>query len=150
MWVIMFGYSCKPVCVCVVFVSVTHTSHTSWARHWLLMLMYYCVYLLSRQAVSHCLCVCVCGYASLLAHSNECHVMLLKSELLWSVKDCVCVCERVCLLSGSAGDWLTDCSGSDVTQRCVTPSACVLVHSGVNAARILFTFVLARELLCVW
>ncbi len=51
----------------------------------------------------------MCGYASLLAHSNERHVMLLKSELLYSVNSnessacfcaalsetcAVCVCER--------------------------------------------------------
>lgn len=126
MCVAIFSYSCKPVCVCVVFISVTLHTQAGLGTGFLC----YCAIVFSSFQDE----LCVYGYASLLAHSNERHVMLLKSALPVSVL--LSLKPWVCLLSGS--DWL---------QPLWYDSA--LVNSGVNAARIFFTFVLARENYCV-
>lgn len=124
MCVAIFSYSCKPVCVWFLFLS--HFTHKLGSA-----LVSYVTVLLCFPPFKTS---CVYGYASLLAHSNERHVMLLKSELPVSVL--LSLKPWVCLLSGS--DWL---------QPLWCDSA--LVNSGVNAARIFFTFVLARENYCV-
>lgn len=79
------------VCMCVVFVSIAHTSHIT-GKQGLARVSYANVLLCFPPCKTSCyllpvrVCMCVSVYASLLAHSNECHVLLLKSDLLWTVK----------------------------------------------------------------